>query len=113
MPTQSLEDEDRVKTDLTRSLEEGDQILQPDECARKAIRGLESGLELVPTSTIIRLVMTSVMGGSVRGGFWTGLANTLMGWVVLVVMVFIRWDMDVKVAKWGRQHGASGMRKKE
>jgi 3-dehydrosphinganine reductase len=109
MPTQSLEDENRVKTDLTKALEEGDQVLSPDECARRAIAGLEAGEELVPTSTIIRLVMTSVMGGSVRGGFWKGLANTLLGWVVLIVMVFIRWDMDSKVSKWGRQHGASGM----
>ncbi|KAF2263840.1 NAD(P)-binding protein [Lojkania enalia] len=113
MPTQSLDDENRVKTDLTKSLEEGDQVLQPDECARRAIRGLENGEELVPTSTIIRLVMASVMGGSVRGGFWKGLADTLVGWVTLVVMMFIRWDMDKKVAKWGKQYGPSGMTEKE
>ncbi|KAH9909593.1 NAD(P)-binding protein [Xylariomycetidae sp. FL2044] len=114
MPTQSLEDENRVKTDLTKSLEEGDQVLEPAECARRAIAGLESGEELVTTSIIIRLVMTSVMGGSVRGGFLKGLINTLLGWIVLAVMVFIRWEMDTKVAKWGRKHGPSGMlRKKE
>jgi 3-dehydrosphinganine reductase len=113
MPTQSLEDENRVKTDLTRALEEGDQILQPDECARRAIRGLESGEELVATSLIIRLVMASVMGGSVRGGFWKGLANTVLGWITMVVMVFIRWDMDSKVQKWGKKHGDSGMLKKQ
>lgn len=113
MPTRSLDDENRVKTDLTKSLEEGDQILTPEECARRAIAGLESGEELVPTSTIIRLVMASVMGGSARGGFWKGLVNTLLGWVTLVVMVFIRWDMDSKVAKWGREHGPSGMLKKK
>ncbi|KAI1805956.1 NAD(P)-binding protein [Daldinia bambusicola] len=109
MPTQGLDEENRVKTDLTKSLEEGDQVLEPDEVARRAIRGLESGEDLVPTSTIIRLVMTSVLGGSSRGGFWKGLANTLLGWIVLVVMVFIRWEMDTKVTKWGKQHGSSGM----
>ncbi|KAF2683221.1 NAD(P)-binding protein [Lentithecium fluviatile CBS 122367] len=112
MPTQSLIDEDRVKSDLTKNLEEGDQILQPEECALRAIAGLEAGEELVPTSTIIRLVMTSVLGGSVRGGFWKGLVNTLLGWVTLIVMVFIRWEMDGKVKKWGRKYGSSGMRKK-
>jgi 3-dehydrosphinganine reductase len=85
----------------TQFLEEGDQILQPDECARRDIAGLESGEELVPKSTIIRLVMTSVMGGSVRGGFWKGLVNTILGWITLIVMVFIRWDMDIKVRKLG------------
>jgi 3-dehydrosphinganine reductase len=113
MPTQSLDDENAVKTDLTKSLEEGDQILSAEECACRAIAGLENGEELVPTSTIIRLVMTSVMGGSVRGGLWKGLINTLLGWVTLVVMIFIRWDMDNKVKRWGRKHGSSGMQKKE
>ncbi|KAI0098295.1 NAD(P)-binding protein [Nemania sp. FL0031] len=113
MPTQSLADENAVKTDLTKSLEEGDQVLPPEECARRAIAALESGEELVPTSTIIRLVMASVMGGSVRGGFWRGLVNTVLGWITMVVMVFIRWEMDTKVRKWGKRHGASGMLKKE
>ncbi|KAI1385972.1 NAD(P)-binding protein [Hypoxylon trugodes] len=113
MPTSGLDDENAVKTDLTKALEEGDQILSPEECARRAIAGLESGQELVPTSTIIRLVMASVLGGSVRGGFWTGLVNTVLGWITAVVMIFIRWDMDSKVAKWGREHGFSGMKKKD
>jgi 3-dehydrosphinganine reductase len=112
MPTQSLIDEDRVKPDLCKSLEEGDQILTPDQCARRAIEGLEAGEELVPTSTIIRLVMTSMMGGSIRGGLWKGVVSTLMGWVTLVVMVFVRWEMDGKVEKWGRKHGSSGMRRR-
>ncbi|KAI0874626.1 NAD(P)-binding protein [Hypoxylon argillaceum] len=113
MPTRSLDDENAVKTDLTKALEEGDQVLPPAECARRAIAALERGEELVATSTIIRLVMASVMGGSVRGGFWTGLVNTVLGWVTMVVMIFIRWEMDTKVRKWGREHGSSGMRKKE
>jgi 3-dehydrosphinganine reductase len=112
MPTQSLADEDRVKSDLTKSLEDGDQILQPDECARRAIHGLESGEELVPTSTIIRMVMTSVMGGSVRGGIWKGFVNTVLGWATLVVMIFVRWETDGKVKRWSKEHGPSGMRKK-
>ncbi|KAF4464908.1 3-ketosphinganine reductase [Fusarium albosuccineum] len=109
MVTKSLEDENKVKTDVTKALEEGDQILTPTECARRAIAGLESGQELIATSTIIRLVMTSVMGGAIRGGWFTGLVNTLLSWVIMVVMVFIRWDMDVKVKKWGKQHGSTGM----
>lgn len=113
MHTQSCADEDAVKSDLTKSLEEGDQILEPDECARRAIRGLEAGEELVATSLIIRAVMASVLGGAIRGGFWRGLANTVLGWVTAVVMVFIRWEMDTKVRKWGREHGASGYRKKD
>ena len=113
MHTQSCADEDAVKSDLTKSLEEGDQILEPDECARRAIAGLESGEELVATSLIIRAVMASVLGGAVRAGFWKGLANTILGWITAVVMVFIRWEMDTKVRKWGKEHGPSGYRKKD
>lgn len=108
MPTRSLDDENRVKTELTKSLEEEDQVLSPDECARRAIAGLERGDELVATSTIIHLVMTSVLGGSIRGGFIKGIIDTVLGWICLVVMVFVRWDMDAKVAKWGRRYGTSG-----
>jgi len=108
MPTQSLDDENLVKTELTKSLEEGDQVLEPDECARRAIKGLEAGEELVATSGIIRLVMTSVLGGAIRGGFVKGVVDTVLGWIVLVVMVFIRWDMDSKVRNWGRRYGSSG-----
>ncbi|KAI0531612.1 NAD(P)-binding protein [Xylaria digitata] len=113
MQTQSLEDENAVKADLTKSLEEGDQIIEPDECARRAIVGLESGEELIPTSTIIRLVMTSVMGGSARGGFWKGLINTILGWITSVVVIYIRWEMDTKVRKWEEKHGSSGKLKNQ
>jgi 3-dehydrosphinganine reductase len=57
--------------------------------------------------------MTSVLGGAIRGGWLKGLFDTLLGWVVLIVMVFIRADMDSKVLKWGNQHGASGMLAKD
>ncbi|RYO91961.1 hypothetical protein DL766_002314 [Monosporascus sp. MC13-8B] len=59
MPPWSLEDESRVKTDLTKSLEEWDHVLTQQECAWRATAGLESGEELVMTSTIVRLVMSS------------------------------------------------------
>jgi len=111
MPTASLDDENKVKTDLTRSLGEGDQIISPEECAQRAIRGLERGEELVATSGIIREVMASVLGGSIRGGMVKGVMDTVLAWMVVVVMVFVRWDMDVKVRRWGRVNGSSGMKK--
>ncbi|KAK4228692.1 NAD(P)-binding protein [Podospora fimiseda] len=113
MPTQSLTDENKVKTDLTKSLEEGDQVLTPDECARRAIKGLENGRELVPTSGIIHAVMTSMLGGSIRGGFVTGLLDTMLGWAVMLVMVFVRWEMDKKVRIWGKRYGSSGMKESD
>ncbi|KAM7187778.1 NAD(P)-binding protein [Naviculisporaceae sp. PSN 640] len=114
MPTASLDSENAVKCDLTKFLEEGDEILSPEECARRAIRGLERGDEMVTTSTIIRLVGCASLGGSRRfpgRGIMRlvkGLVDTLLAWVVVILMVFVRWDMDRKVRNWGRRFGASG-----
>lgn len=110
MPTAGLEAENHVKTDVTRALEEGDTVLAPAEVARRSIAGLERGEELVATSFLIRLVMTGVLGGSTRGGLVKGFVDTVLSWVVVVVMVFVRGDMDRKVRRWGREHGASGMK---
>ena len=37
IPTQSLDYENLLKTDLTKSFEEADQILKPEDCAQQAI----------------------------------------------------------------------------
>ena len=78
MPTASLEAENSVKTDVTYLLEDGDDVQAPEEVARRSIRGLERGEELVPTTFLIRLVGTGVLGGSARGGFWKGLVDTVL-----------------------------------
>ena len=110
MPTESLEAENRVKTDVTRMLEEGDTVLTPYQVAQRSIAGLERGEELVTTTFLMRLVMTGVLGGSMRGGCVKGFVDTLLSWVVVLVMVFVRRDMDGKVRGWGRKHGTSGMK---
>ena len=47
-----------------------------------------------------------------RSGVVKGLVDMLLSWVVVVlVMVFVRWDMDVKVRKWVQKHGVSGVKK--
>lgn len=107
--TESYAAENRIKSDLTKRLEEGDPGQTADEVARRSIASLEKGDELVPTTFLTRLVMTSVLGGSIRNG-WAVL-DTILSWVMSLVMVFVRWDTDVKVRKWGREHGASGMKR--
>lgn len=111
MPTKSLDDENLVKTDLTKLLEQGDTILSPEEVARRAIAGLERGEELIATSFLTRLVMTSVLGGAIRGGLLKGTVDTILSWIVVIVMVFVRGDMDSKVKTWGQRHGSTGMKK--
>lgn len=111
--TESYEAENRIKTDLTKMLEEGDEGQTANETAKSSIAGLERGEELVTTTFLTRLVMTGVLGGSIRGGLLKGVLDTLLSWVMVVAMVFVRKDMDAKVRKWGKKYGASGMKKIE
>lgn len=111
--TESYEEENKVKTDVTKMLEEGDPGQTPDECARVSIEGLERGEELVTTTFLTRLVMTATLGGSVRGGVLKGLLDTVLSWIVVIVMLFVRADMDSKVRKWGATHGSTGMKKEK
>lgn len=101
--------ENLIKSDLTKKLDEGDPGQSPEEVARRSIARLERGDELVPTTFQTRLVMTSVLGGSIRNG-WAVL-DTILSWVISLVIVFVRWDMDAKVGRWGRENGPSGMKK--
>jgi len=107
--TESYDLENRVKSDLTKKLEEGDAGQTPDEVAKRSIAGLERGDELVTTTLLTRLVMTSTLGGSIRNG-WAVL-DTVLSWVMSLIMVVVRWDMDVKVRRWGKENGDSGMRR--
>lgn len=108
--TDSYEAENRVKSDLTKHLEAGDPGQTADEVARRSIAALERGDELVTTTFMTRLLMTSVLGGSIRNGL--GLVDTVLSWLMSCVMVFVRFDMDSKVRKWAKENGESGMKKK-
>ena len=109
--TDAFVEENKVKSDLTKWLEKDDVPETAEVCAKKCIAGLERGEELVSTMILTRLVMTSVLGGSARSGFFRGLTDTILSWVMVIVMVFVRGDMDSKARKWGKQYGSSGMKK--
>lgn len=108
--TESFEAENLIKPGLTKLLEEGDEGQTPQLVAKKSIQGLEAGEELITTDHLTWLVKRSMLGGSLRGGFWRGLLDTIMAFVLAIAMVYVRYDMDRKVRTWGRQHGTSGMK---
>lgn len=51
---------------------------------------------------LTRLVMTSALGGSWRGGLWKGLVDWILGSVMLFVMILVRGDMARQVRRLGR-----------
>lgn len=111
--TDSFAQENIIKTDLTKKLEGADTPQTPEQIAEKSIAALEKGHELVTTDILTALVKRSVLGGSVRGGFFRGLVDWVLVCVMGVVMVFVRDDMDRKVRSWGRLHGSSGNVRKD
>ncbi|KAI3395066.1 hypothetical protein diail_1823 [Diaporthe ilicicola] len=108
--TEAYEAENRIKSDMTKMLEEADGGQSPEMVASKCIQGLESGYELVSSDFQTRFVMSTVMGASKRGGFFKGLVDWVLGCLGLLIMIFVRWDMDRKVRVWGEKHGDSGMK---
>ena len=103
--------ENKIKTDVTKKLEESDQGQTADEVAERSIAGLEKGEELVTTTLMTRGGDDERAGGGggIRNG-WVVL-DTVLSWVMGLVVVVIRWDMDATVRKWGRENGTSGMKK--
>ncbi|KAK8043979.1 hypothetical protein PG993_004003 [Apiospora rasikravindrae] len=108
--TEGFEAENRIKPDVTKLLEAGDKPLTPELIASRSIKGLESGQELITTDFQTGLVGRSMLGGSVRGGFVRGLVDWMLASLLVVVMVFVRGDMDKKVRDWGTKFGVSGMK---
>ena len=95
---------------MTKKLEEGDAGQTADEVAKRSIAGLERGEEMVVTTFMTRLLMTSVLGGTVRNGW--AVIDTVLSWLMSFVMVFVRRDMDSKVRRWGRENGETGMKRR-
>ncbi|KAI0436717.1 hypothetical protein F4803DRAFT_207921 [Xylaria telfairii] len=106
----SFKAENRIKSDLTKFLEKGEEPQTPDAIAEKSIKGLESGLELVTTDILARLVKGSMLGGSVRGGIIRGFGDCILAGLMAIIMIFVRADHDKKVRDWGYRFGASGMK---
>ncbi|CAJ2510096.1 Uu.00g059960.m01.CDS01 [Anthostomella pinea] len=108
--TEAYEAENLIKSDLTKVLEEGDGGQTPELVAARSIKALESGQELITTDLLTGLVKRSMLGGSVRGGFWRAMGDWILACVMGLVMIFVRDDMDRKAKAWGRKFGASGMK---
>ncbi|MCJ1228977.1 hypothetical protein MMC12_005641 [Toensbergia leucococca] len=107
--TASLEAEQKIKPAITKKMEEDDGGQQPDEVAESSIKGLERGDEMITTTLLGMALKASALATSKRNGW--GVVDTLMSWIMAVVVLFVRRDMDGKVRKWGQVHGSSGQLK--
>lgn len=98
----SLETENLAKPAITKALEESGGGQTPEEVAKASVKGLERGEELVTTMGPLGVAMKAgMLGSSKRNGL--GIIETIMSWVVVLVLVFVRRDMDGKVLEWGKE----------
>ena len=97
----SLEIENSTKPAVTKKLEENDDGQTPDEVAATSVRALEKGEELVTSGLLARAMKSGMLGNSVRQGL--GVLDTMFSWVVAIVIVVVRRDMDGTVKKWGSE----------
>ena len=104
--TESYIEENKIKPAITKKLEEDDGGQTPDQVAEKSIQALEKGEELIATAWLGRALMCGVLGGSTRNG-WP-IIDTALSWVMSILMIFVRRDMDSKVRNWGKVYGTSG-----
>ncbi|KAI4174718.1 MAG: hypothetical protein LQ343_002089 [Gyalolechia ehrenbergii] len=97
---QGYDEENKTKPGITLKLEEDDKGQTAEEVAKASVRGLESGEEMVTTEMLGGLMRRGCLGASRKSGW--GVWDTVVSWVVVLVMGWVRWDMDRTVKRWGR-----------
>lgn len=108
--TAMYEVENLTKPAVTKKLEESDGGQTPDEVATASVKGLERGEELVTTNGLLGYVMkVGMLGASKRNGW--GVVDTITSWIMSIVYIFVRWDMDRTVRKWGLVKSSQGAAK--
>lgn len=100
--SEGFDKENLIKPPITKKLEESDDGQTPEQVAAASVRGLERGEELITTNGILGVALKSgMLGGSKRNGW--GIVDTIMGWLIMIIMVFVRRDFDGKVKTWGKE----------
>ncbi|VUC33994.1 unnamed protein product [Clonostachys rosea] len=107
--TEALDEENKIKTDVTKALEEVDKPLTPQAVVSRSLKALEGGDELVAVDPLSWLTKRSMLGGSYRNGI-SVIYDWLLAGVLALVMIYVRWDMDKQVRDFGRKFGATGMK---
>lgn len=105
---EAFDEENRVKPNITKKLEEEDGGQTADQVAEASLKGLEKGDELITTNGLLGMAMKGGMLGASRRNGW-GVVDTLVAWVVAIVIVVVRRDMDGKVKKWGGVYRDGGI----
>jgi 3-dehydrosphinganine reductase len=97
-----FENEEKIKPQLTKSMEEADKPQTPEEVASISIKALERGDYLITTMLIGHLMKGTSLGASPRNNIFV---DTLVSWISSLAFLFVIWDFRKQVWNWGKKHG--------
>ncbi|KAJ5620022.1 hypothetical protein N7510_004006 [Penicillium lagena] len=99
-----FDNEQKLKPELTKKLEEADKPQTPREVATIAIDALERGEYLITTMLIGHVLKGTALGPSPRNSL---VGDTLLSWLSSLVFLQVIPDLRGKAFKWGKTNGLS------
>jgi 3-dehydrosphinganine reductase len=97
-----FDNEQKIKPELTKKLEEADKPQTPSEVAKISISALERGEYLVTTNFIGSIMKGTALGPSPRNSI---VGDTLLSWLSNLVFLQVIPDLRGKAFTWGKKNG--------
>ncbi|KAJ9201272.1 hypothetical protein DTO164E3_3579 [Paecilomyces variotii] len=97
-----FENEEKLKPELTKKLEEADKPQTPEEVARISIKALERGDYLITTMLVGHLLKGTSLGPSPRNNI---LLDTITSWASNLIFLGVIPDLSRKTWNWGKKYG--------
>ncbi|KAF2088889.1 NAD(P)-binding protein [Saccharata proteae CBS 121410] len=96
-------EENAIKHPITAILEDGDPVQSEDEAAAVSLKELEKGHYLIATNLLAKAMRAGAISGSPRNNWFV---DTMFAWLSSILWLFIGPDMEGKVFRYGKKHGA-------
>ena len=87
---------------MTFELESSDPKQTELEAATAAVKGMEAGNFMTPTSWLVHLMRWGTMSGSQRNNM---IVDTVMAWIATIIWLVMVPDLNGKVWGWGQKNG--------
>lgn len=97
-----FENEEKLKPELTKKLEEADKPQTPEEVARISIKALERGDYLITTMMVGHMMKGTSLGSSPRNN---NLLDTLINWASSLIFLWVIPDLSKTTWNWGKKFG--------
>ncbi|KAJ5717325.1 hypothetical protein N7488_002971 [Penicillium malachiteum] len=97
-----FDNEQKIKPELTKMLEESDKPQTPEEVSQIAIQALERGEYLITTMFVGNVMKGTALGPSPRNNI---VGDTFMSWLSNLVFLQVIPDLRSKAFNWGKTNG--------